>query len=353
MLLTKRIELHLLRVGRCRHPEWVTLSGGRWAAIDFPALAALLLHPTAGPILYDTGYAERFWPATTPFPERIYRWITPVHLPEEERLATQLGRLGIALGDVRKVLISHLHADHVAGLRDLPGAGFLALRGDVLACLGRTGWQALRRGFLPALLPPDFPARLALVDERPVVDLGPSWAPFESGYDLLGDGSLVGIPLPGHSPAQLGVLLRTTDGRPVLLAADSCWSARAWREGRMPSIVARPLFADWGDYRRTLAGLRQLADRQPELAIIPSHCAETLASFDPHRPAPPEAASPGPSPPSPLSHTHSHPPGRGGIDLASIEPLGGGTPLPGGGSACGRGDGGEGPGEAASPGGPG
>jgi len=177
------------------------------------------------------------------------------------------------------VLISHLHADHVAGLRDLPGAGFVALQGDVQACLGRSAWQALRRGCLPALLPPDFPARLELADERPVIDLGPAWAPFAAAYDLLGDRSLLGIPLPGHSPAQLGVLLRTTEDRTVLLASDSCWSARAWREGRMPSIVARPLFADWRSYRRTLLGLGELAGRQPDLAIIPSHCAETLAGF--------------------------------------------------------------------------
>jgi glyoxylase-like metal-dependent hydrolase (beta-lactamase superfamily II) len=293
-VLLTRIELHLLRVGRCRHPEWVTLRGGRWSAIDFPALAALLIHPSAGPILYDTGYAESFRSATDPFPERFYRWLTPIHLAEEERLGTQLARFGVTLGDVRKVLISHFHADHVAGLRDLPGAGFLALRGDVQACLGRRGWSGLRHGYLPALLPPDFPRRLVLVDERPAVDLGPAWAPFTAGFDLLGDRSLLGIPLPGHSPAQLGVLLRTTDDRTVLLAADSCWSARAWREGRMPSIVARPLFADWGNYRRTLLGLRELAGRQPELEIIPSHCAETLANFDPH-----------PLAPSP-TRTHTH-----------------------------------------------
>ncbi|HBL26025.1 MAG TPA: MBL fold metallo-hydrolase [Acidobacteria bacterium] len=274
-----RVELHLLQVGRCRHPEWVALRGGRFTAIDFPALVALILHPTAGPILYDTGYADHFTSATTPFPERLYRWLTPVHLPEEERLGTQLKRFGLGLGDVGKVLISHFHGDHVAGLRDLPGAGFLALREDLLACLGRTRWQALRRGCLPALLPPDFPKRLALVDERPVVDLGPAWAPFRAGYDLLGDRSLLGIPLPGHSPAQLGVLLRTTEDRLVLLAADACWSARAWQESRMPSIVARPLFADWHMYRRTLTGLRELAGRQQDLAIIPSHCAETLAAF--------------------------------------------------------------------------
>src|SRR6185436_3019455 len=61
----------------------------------------------------------------------------------------------------------------------------------------------------------------------------------------------------------------------------------------------------------------------------------------------PKPASPEPSPPSPLSHTHSHPPGRGGTARVGFEPLGGGAPLPGEGSACGRGDGGEGSAPAA------
>lgn len=288
LLRGPRVGLHLLRVGRCRHPEWVTLRGGRFRIIDFPALVALILHPTLGPILYDTGYADHFAAATAPLPERLYRWLTPVHLPPEERLASQLGRFGVRLEEVERVLVSHLHADHVAGLRDLPRAGFLALAADVAVLDGRAGgagrrvgaaWKALRQGVLPALLPADFHARLGLVDDRPVVDLGAAWAPFERGYDLLGDRSLIGVPLPGHSPAQLGVLLRTEDDRDVLLAADACWSARAWREQRMPSLLARPLFADWSAYRKTLAGVRRIATRHPDLEIIPSHCTASFEAF--------------------------------------------------------------------------
>ncbi len=271
--------LRLLRVGRCRHPEWVTIRGGRFGPIDFPALVALILHPTAGPILYDTGYADRFEQATERFPGRIYRWLTPVRLPEEERLETQLRALGVALPEISRVLISHLHADHVAGLRDLPRSCFTALERDVAAHLGPNavrGFAALRRGVLPDLLPDDFESRLDLADSLAPVDLGPSFAPFSRGYDLIGDRSLIGIPLPGHSPAQLGVLLRTEEDAPVLLAADSCWSARAWREQRLPTFLARPLFADWGDYKATLGGLKKVATGHPELTIVPSHCTETF-----------------------------------------------------------------------------
>ncbi|MDB4917867.1 MAG: hypothetical protein JWM95_5511 [Gemmatimonadetes bacterium] len=279
MLLTPtRVTLHWLQVGHCRHPEWITLRGGRWGAAKFPSLSALIMHPSHGPILYDTGYADHFEKETRAFPYKLYRLTTPAALPAEERLGAQLAQRGVALDTIARVFISHLHADHVAGLRDLPRARFTALRDDVAGNLGRSGMDAVRRGFLPGLLPPDFRARLDFADDLPVVDLGARWAPFARGYDLLGDRSLIGIPLPGHSPAQLGILLWTEDG-PVLLAADACWSTRAWQECRLPSVLARPLFHDWGQYRRTLAGLHELGTRSPQLRILPSHCETAWASF--------------------------------------------------------------------------
>ncbi len=276
-----RIEVHLLQVGHCRHPEWITLRGGRWSAAEFPSLSALLIHPSRGALLYDTGYATHFDAATRPFPERLYRWITPVQLAPEHTLAQQLARRGIALSDIVRVLISHLHADHVAGLRDLPRARFTALRAEIaqLARLGRL--RALTHALLPALLPEDFAERLDYADDAPLRELGPLWSPFAHGFDLFGDGSLVAVPLPGHSSAQMGLLLRDQHDRPVLLAADACWSARAWREQRMPSLLARPLMHDWHAYRATLAGLLAVAQRQPDLLIVPSHCGATLTGFAP------------------------------------------------------------------------
>ena len=269
-----RVVWHWLRVGSCRHPEWVTLRGGRWGGVDFPSHCALIVHPSRGPILYDTGYANRFVDRTRPFPARLYRWITPMQLPAGQELATQLARHDVRMEDVTCVLISHLHADHVAGLRDLPRARFMALRADVDANLGRTGWGALTRGFLPGLLPDDFGPRLDFVDDCPVIDLGPLWKPFSRGYDLLGDGSLIGIPLPGHSPAQLGLVMWDQHGQPVMLVADACWSSRARRELRMPSVLARPMLHNWHHYRHTLAGLHALGSLRPDLQMLPSHCSE-------------------------------------------------------------------------------
>jgi glyoxylase-like metal-dependent hydrolase (beta-lactamase superfamily II) len=147
--MARGVDIHLLEVGHCRHPEWITQRGGAWGPCRFPALVVLILHPDAGAILYDTGYAERFESATTPFPERFYRWLTPVTLPPEQHLGAQLQRYGVRLTDVKRVIISHLHADHVAGLRDLPHARFTALRTDVDVSRRMSRVGGLVKAFLP------------------------------------------------------------------------------------------------------------------------------------------------------------------------------------------------------------
>ena len=99
------MEVHWLRVGHCRHPEWVTLRGGRWQPVDFPAHCALIIHPSVGPILYDTGYADHFAAETRTLPNALYRWVTPVQLPAEQQLRSQLRARGVRMEDVARVLV--------------------------------------------------------------------------------------------------------------------------------------------------------------------------------------------------------------------------------------------------------
>jgi len=120
--------MKLYKVGRCRHPERITDAQGSWRVIEFPAMAAAIEHPTQGIILYDTGYAKHFAQHTKRFPYNLYPLITPVLFREEESLANQLADDGIAAGDVRAIIISHYHGDHIAGLRDFPKARLISSR---------------------------------------------------------------------------------------------------------------------------------------------------------------------------------------------------------------------------------
>lgn len=275
------IVLHLLRVGACRHLECIAARGGRWAPMEFPALCGLIHHPDHGWLLYDTGYADHFLTATETWPERLYRAVLPVELPQNEVLKTQLASHGLSPGDISTVIVSHYHGDHIAGLRDFPNARFIALRADTEHFTALTGkrWRATAGGHLPKLLPSDYLARVGAIDDCPKRDL-PDWlAPFESGFDLLGDGSLLGVPLPGHSHGQLGLFIPDAAGRPAFLIADACWSLPALREGRMPSRLALFVMAERRRFVETFNGLAVIARRETAISVLPSHCTTAWQEF--------------------------------------------------------------------------
>ena len=55
-----RCEVHLLRAGACTHPEAMAREGAGLKPAVFPAMAGLIVHPTQGPVLFDTGYDPAF-----------------------------------------------------------------------------------------------------------------------------------------------------------------------------------------------------------------------------------------------------------------------------------------------------
>lgn len=240
----------------------------------------MIEHTSFGHVLYDTGYSSHFFDATREFPERLYRLILPVELEPQQSAAVQLKRHGIEPSQIAAVLISHFHGDHVSGLADFPDSRFVAMRADVQGFMSSSRLRALAKAMLPALLPNDFAARCSFADDCARIALPPWMRPFTDGFDLLGDRSLIGIALPGHTPAQLGLLLRGLDDRRYFLVGDACWSLPACREGKLPApLVLRYLNHDPQRYAQTFFAIRELALREPDLTIVPSHCARTWSTL--------------------------------------------------------------------------
>ena len=268
------VVLHVLNTGWGPAPGWILMRGGGVARIRVPTMVALLRHPQEGWGLFDTGYAQRVYEETGHGVFRLYRLFVPTIMNPAGSAAAQLARFGLAPADIAWIVISHFHADHVGGLADFPSARFIASRSAYDDVRPRRGFRALRRAFVPSLLPADFGGRVTLVDDFG----GPELAPFGPTHDLFGDGALLLCNLPGHARGQVGLHARTAAG-PVLLAGDGCWLSRSYRENRPPHWITGAFVDDTAEARRTVAALHAFALTNPETAIVPAHCPEAHLRF--------------------------------------------------------------------------
>ncbi|MEO1656635.1 MAG: MBL fold metallo-hydrolase [Pseudomonadota bacterium] len=201
-------------------PERLMLRGGSMQRVDVPIRYARFTHPVRGRCLIDTGYTHRVTSGPRSTPLRLYARFLRPRLTEH------------ALGNGDKadtVVLTHLHADHVSGLRDLDGACVYGHAESTRRLLSQGSLNQRRHGLFAELLPPDFAERL-----KPFEDAANIETPLGEGGDLFGDGSVVVVPLPGHMDGHHGVLLQTADG-PLLYAADAQWLRAAVLGDRLPT----------------------------------------------------------------------------------------------------------------------
>ena len=93
----------------------------------------------------------------------------------------------------------------------------------------------------------------------------PALAPFTEALDVMGDGSLVLLPTPGHTAGSMSLLVRRAGRPPLLLAGDLTYGADILQRGQLPGVGSRRGLA--ASSHKVLA----LAEQQPGLVVLPAH----------------------------------------------------------------------------------
>jgi glyoxylase-like metal-dependent hydrolase (beta-lactamase superfamily II) len=194
---------------------------------------------------------------------------------EEDAAWRQLESSGIRPGDVRRIVVSHFHADHIAGIRDFPNADIFCTRAAWRSVRNARGLAALSRGFLPGLLPVGVAHDVRFVDDLPPASLPRPLDQFGVGGDLFGDGSALIVQLPGHAVGQIGLFIPQSSDAPArgarFLIGDAAWTRRAIATGTPPPSLTTAILGETHGYRKTLAQLTALHRSWPDLDIVPSH----------------------------------------------------------------------------------
>ena len=190
------------------------------------------------------------------FIKRVFR----LHIKPDDSLAKQLQNLGYTAADVRKVIVSHLHFDHIGGIAEVPQAVLLVSRDE---------WHQLSAPhperdyiFREHIELPG--ANWKLIDFVTTGD--PLLAPFGGCYDVMGDGSLIVLPTPGHTVGSLSMLVQTDYRPPLLLIGDLSYDSDLLMNDQLPGV-----YADKTQLQVSFAKVRDLKAKMPNLVILGSH----------------------------------------------------------------------------------
>jgi N-acyl homoserine lactone hydrolase len=238
-------------------PQAVGVGVPKGARVIAPIGAFLVEHPTAGPVLIDTG----MHPVTEAQPARNLGRIMGavfkgLRIGPGENVPAQLRAWGLSPQDVRTVVMTHLHPDHTSAMSEFRGASFVCTRAE---------WEAARRplgalrGYLREHLPPE--SSMRFVD----FDGAEPWEGLDRTIDLLGDGTIRLVWTPGHTVGHLSVLVEAEE-RPVFLLGDAVYTLRNLREDILPWRTASD-----EDSRATMRQLRAYAEAHPEVPLVPTH----------------------------------------------------------------------------------
>ncbi|MBJ3777052.1 N-acyl homoserine lactonase family protein [Acuticoccus mangrovi] len=213
------MKMHILDGGRLTMRRRVYVpDADRAETIELPVIAVLFRHP-GGNILFDTGChpaaqvdAAARWgslaAAMTP---------TPGHTAN---VLTSLAALGLSPDAIDVVVNSHFHPDHCGCNEFFRNARFLVHHAELAAARAPDGEA---RGYLPADW--DHPMVMETVD---------------GGHDVMGDGRLVTVHLPGHTPGLMGLEARLARTGTVLLVSDAVSLRRNLDNDEVPKNAVDP-----------------------------------------------------------------------------------------------------------------
>lgn len=232
-------------------------------ARDFAMTAVLVKHP-AGDLLIDTGLGRNADAHLRMMP-LLFRALSDV---ERGRPAVeQLDAAGYDRRALRGIILTHAHWDHVSGVEDFPGTPVLVPAEERRFIGHATMITAVARS-------------LVGVRWEEYGFTGGPYLGFPRSHDVHGDGSVVIVPCPGHTPGSVVVFVTAPPARRFAFVGDLAWQVEGitLREER-PWLVRTFVDGEPSGVREGLLRMAALHARFPDLVLAPAHDARGFAQL--------------------------------------------------------------------------
>lgn len=255
-----RVGLSIVKTARIDVVEALLVPGGSVTRMRPTNFSAFLIKHDKEHVLFDTGLGRQI---DTQYRTDMPVWWRPFFRYDKpvDAAADQLQRAGIA--PVRQVVLSHSHWDHAGGVADFPAARIAVAAAEMQRIehpsSGPGGTWASQVGG-------------AGVAWQPLTFSGGAFMGYESSLDMFGDGTVVLVPMPGHTPGSVGMFVTVDSGRRYFLIGDVAWTQEAMAQGAAKFWVAGKLVdADGVQTQQAVAKVMTLMQSTPSLVVVPAH----------------------------------------------------------------------------------
>ena len=232
---------------------------------EVTASGLVIRHPGRN-ILLDTGSSMHLQQEIAGYPfwsHLHFEILTDGKNGATDTSANVLRKAGISPKSLTAVILSHIHMDHAGGLVDLPDVPVYLSPDEI------TFMERYRRLQTIQVVP----AEAAAIDGR-VRALRFESKPYETfdeSADIFGDGSVVVVKLPGHTPGSVGTFVNLSPTLRIFHVGDAV-NANEAIERRLPkSFVMSATDNNAAEANATVTKLSQLHALDPELLMIPAH----------------------------------------------------------------------------------
>jgi N-acyl homoserine lactone hydrolase len=207
-------RMYVLNCGESRTTDLSMWSPGFnvGKAWDFSDNCYLIKHKD-GWMLWDTGMSD----AIANMPDGLKAAGGLLTLRVTKTLAAQLTEIGVAPTDISRLAISHFHGDHCGNANLFTAATLYIQEPEYEAAFGP---EPAKFNFSPNLYDK--------LRANPVVKLN-------GDQDVFGDGSVVILSTPGHTPGHQSLLVRLPKTGPVVLSGDMVHFEENWINRRVPA----------------------------------------------------------------------------------------------------------------------
>lgn len=178
-----------------------------------PNFFYLIRHPQ-GNVLFDCGIRSDYLDDQQSVADM------EIEFGPQDHTDVRLAQVGVTPQNIDHVVMSHLHWDHAGGLELFPHATVYVNEREKEFAYSPPVYQAVFYD------PRDFDHDL-------------NWREVEGELDVFGDGTVVMIPTPGHTPGHQSLLVRTNGGA-VLLLSDAVFEVDKMRKRVLPTITWNP-----------------------------------------------------------------------------------------------------------------